>query len=195
MRRVSLFVEDYAHEMVIGHLMGRMAREFGIPIIMDKRSVRRGYGTVIRELKQFLRDIRREKDGYSDLVVVATDANCKGMRERLKEIYGVTEGKPQRIVCAVPDPHIERWLLLDSAAFKTVFGRGCEAPDQKCERNRYKKSLVDNILSAGISPSIGGIEYSEDLVEAMNLERTARNDVSFNYFFKELRVVFNEWKA
>jgi len=195
MRRVSLFVEDYAHEMVIGHLMGRMAREFGIPITMDKRSVRRGYGAVIRELKQFLRDIRREKGGYSDLVVVATDANCKGMNERIKEISGVTEGNPQRIVCAVPDPHIERWLLVDSAAFKTVFGHGCEAPDQKCERDRYKKLLVDNILSAGISPSIGGIEYSEDLVEAMNLERTARNDVSFNYFFKELRVVFNEWKV
>ena len=35
------------------------------------------------------------------------------------------------VVLAVPDPHVERWLLLDGAAFKAAVGHGCDAPDQK----------------------------------------------------------------
>lgn len=141
MRRIALFVEDHAHQQFIGALIQRLADEHGIPAKLDWKNVRRGHGAVIKELKQYLRDLYQDPGGLPDLVVVATDANCKGLAERTRAVNVVTEKVGVRIVCAVPDPHIERWLLLDSAAFKSVFGRGCNAPDQKCERTRYKKNF------------------------------------------------------
>ena len=85
-------------------------------------------------------------------------------------------------------------MLVDSSAFKTVFGRGCNAPDQKCERARYKKMLIDAIRESGITPSLGGIEFAKDIVKAMNLEQAARNDASLQQLLEELNAVFREWQ-
>ncbi len=97
-------------------------------------------------------------------------------------------------VYAIPDPHIERWLLLDAAAFKAVFGRGCAAPDQKCERHRYKTLLREAIRDAGIIPLLGGIEYAEDLVKAMNLRHLERADRSLRRLIRALRDRFKAWE-
>ena len=127
-------------------------------------------------------------------MIVATDANCKGRAEKLREITEITGKVTARVICAIPNPHIERWLLLDSAAFKSVFDRGCDVPDQKCERRRYKKMLMDAILQAGISPSLGGIEFADEIVDAMDLERTAQADDSLGHFIMELQAVFQGWR-
>ena len=95
---------------------------------------------------------------------------------------------------AIPDPHIERWLLLDSSAFKKVMGKGCSAPVQKCERDLYKKLLWEAMLNIGVTPPLGGIEYSDALVNAMNLERLERTEASLGKLLKELRYKFQEWK-
>ena len=79
-----------------------------------------GHGMVIKELRQYLRDLYRGRSRWPDLVIVATDANCKGLNARTKEMTEVTNKVGVRVVCAVPNPHIERWLLLDSTAFKKV---------------------------------------------------------------------------
>jgi hypothetical protein len=194
MREIALFVEDHAHQSFLDALISRLAKEWGIEIQLRWLNVRRGHGAVIRELKQFLRDLQRDQAGLPDLVVVATDANCKGMNERMKEISSETANIAADIIYAVPDPHIERWLLLDSGAFKTVFGRGCKAPDQKCERARYKKMLIEAILETGIIPSLGGIEFSEDIVQAMDIKRAIRNDPSFKRLVEELYAVFGKWQ-
>lgn len=193
MRRIALFVEDAAHERVIGLLVERIAKENGQDVTFDKRNVRRGHGAVIRELKEYLRDLRVGRIGMADLLVVATDANCKGRNVRAKEIRDAAEGAPVRVVCAVPDPHIERWLLLDSGAFKAVFGKGCDAPDQKCERDRYKKLLMNSIMTTGIVPAFGGIEFAADLVAAMNLHRLVRLDGALKAFIDELQDAMNSW--
>lgn len=195
MREIALFVEDYAHYVFLQALIERLAREHGQVIKLDWRNVRRGHGAVIQELKQFLRDLVRGYGGYQDLIVVATDANCKGIAQRVKEIREVTDATTARVICAVPDPHIERWLLVDSAAFKAVLGRGCAAPDQKCERTRYKRLLIEAIRQAGVTPSVGGIEFSADIVAAMNLAQAGRLDPSLQYFLDELNTVFREWQS
>ena len=73
------------------------------------------------------------------------DANCQGYLKRRQELEPAVEYCGCKVVYAIPDPHIERWLLLDSAAFKAVLGRGCDAPKQKCERKRYKRLLLDAV--------------------------------------------------
>ncbi|WP_343424443.1 hypothetical protein [Candidatus Amarolinea dominans] len=79
MREITLFVEDHAHYEFLNALIQRLAREHSQVITLDWRNVRRGHNAVIHELKQFLRDLARGRGGYPDLVVVATDANCRGI--------------------------------------------------------------------------------------------------------------------
>jgi hypothetical protein len=194
MREIALFVEDHAHYEFLKALIERLAREHNQTIRLDWRNVRRGHNAVIQELKQFLRDLARGRGGFPDLIIVATDANCQGLAQRISEIRQITDTTPARVICAVPDPHIERWLLVDSAAFKVVLGRGCAAPDHKCEKARYKRLLIEAIRQAGIVPNLGGIEFAADIVAAMDLAQAGRFDASFQRFLDEMRSVFREWQ-
>ena len=191
MREIALFAEDFAHQLVIGALVSKIAVEFNIEVRLDWRSAVGGYGRVITEVNNYMRDLIRQENPRPDLIVVATDANCKGLNDRMKEIIGPEKLPP--LIRAVPDPHIERWLLLDGAAFKAVFGVGCDAPDQKCDRRRYKQRLIEAIRNTGTIPRLGGIEYAEDLVQHININRVARLDRSFQRFVEALRNTFQEW--
>jgi hypothetical protein len=193
MREIALFVEDYAHRQVIGALVQRIAEESDVAIQLDWRNAVGGHGKVITELNNYMRDLRRQGDLRPDLIVVATDANCKGLNERMREISGRDEPAP--MILAIPDPHIERWLLLDGAAFKNVFGKGCAAPDQKCDRDRYKQRLIEAIHATGTIPILGGIEYAEDIVQQININRVAQADRSFRRFVEELHDMFQSWQT
>ena len=177
MHDIALFVEDFAHRQVIGALVQRIAGDFNLDVRLDWRNATRGYGQVVREFNTYLRAIERQGHPSPDMILLATDANCKGRNRRIREIGDPVSSAP--IVHAIPDPHIERWLLLDGAAFKAVFGRGCDAPDRKCDRYRYKQRLVHAIFDAGITPNLGGMEFAEDIVQHMDIERAELADDSF----------------
>lgn len=195
MRRIVLFVEDYGHEEVITALLKRLAKESGIEVQPIPRSVRGGHGKVITEFKAYLRDLESKKEDLPDLLIVATDANCKGYTERLKEIEKLNEQYKNFTIYAIPDPHIERWLLIDSYAFKAVLGKGCKAPDQKCSRDRYKKLLMEAMKNAGIVPPLGGMEYARDIVHSMDFQKSTHADASFEKFLKALQGKFIEWNS
>lgn len=181
---IAAFGEDFAHRSVVGALITRVSNELNVPVEVDWRSARRGYGKVVEEVSSYLRDLRNQ-NRHLDLVVIATDANCKGLVERTRQIP--TTESPVPVVLAIPDPHIERWLLVDGAAFKSAMGQGCPAPDQKCSRDRYKEMLIRAIASAGVVPSLGGIEFAEDIIAAMNLDRAGQADASLRRFLENLR--------
>jgi hypothetical protein len=182
-KRVAAFGEDFAHKEVVGALIERLADGVGVAVEIDWRSARGGHGRVVAELREYLRDLRRSAY-LPDLVLIATDANCKGAARR-GEIP--TDQSPVPAVLAIPDPHIERWLLVDGEAFKHVLGRGCQAPDQKCARDRYKHALIHAIADAGVTPSLGGIEFAQDIIAAMDLHRAAQADVELERFLDDLR--------
>ena len=190
MREVALFVEDSAHQRVIGTLLGRLADEIGLTIHLEWYNAMGGRGRVVRELKRYLSDFTEQGD-HPDLIVVATDANCVGLQRRIRDIDTSSAVSP--VILAVPDPHIERWLLLDGAAFKAVFGKGCDAPDKKCDRGRYKHQLFEAVRSAGVVPMLGGIQFAEDIVREMDLDGPARADPSFRRFVEEVRRAFRQW--
>ncbi|MSP00003.1 MAG: DUF4276 family protein [Acetobacteraceae bacterium] len=196
MIEIVCFGEDSSHKKIISTILNRLFDEEGVPFTQVWRNATRGHGAVIKELRLLLRDIQRDRGRFPDLIVVATDGNCEGYIKRRNDITNLTDRIPGlRVVCAVPDPHIERWLLIDPSAFKAVLDVGCQAPDQKCERDRYKKLLRDAIRQTGISPALGGIEYAEDIVNAMDLDRSARSDPSLAHFLSELRPVIRGWRA
>ncbi|MCO6456851.1 MAG: hypothetical protein J5I93_16250 [Pirellulaceae bacterium] len=193
MREVSLFVEDYGHAIVLKTLLSRLSQQFAIPVSTREFSATGGHGRVAAEFKRFLQDVRNSNAPLPDLIIVGTDSNCMGFRERKKVIQEIAKPISDQVVYCIPDPHIERWLLLDSAAFKKVVGAGCRAPDHKCERDRYKQLLAEAVRAAGQTPLLGGLEQAEDLVQVMDLDRVAKQDNSFGDLLTSLRTFFRQW--
>jgi hypothetical protein len=194
MRRINFFVEDSGHEVFLNALVERLADQYGIKVGINHYSVTGGCGRMIKELGDYLRDLERGQNSLPDLLIVARDANCKGLFGCRQEIDNKVPPRFKDFtIYAIPDPHIERWVLLDSAAFKLVLGKGCAAPDQKCERDRYKHFLIEAIRNAGISPLLGGIEHVEDIVKAMDLHRMEMADESLGRLLKDLHDKFKQW--
>ena len=195
MADVLLFAEDDAQERFVGTLVRRIARECEVPADLRVRSTHGGYGSVLKELARFTRACGQGSETMPDVVVVAVDANCRGINERREEVqHHAGQILRDRLVLAVADPHVERWFLVDGAAFRVVLGRGCDAPDQKCEKDRYKQLLIRAVQGAGVEPLLGGIEYAEDLVEQMDLERAAGADDALGGFIEALQDKFNLMK-
>ena len=197
MREIALFVEDLAHQRVVGGLVQRLAASHSIPVRLNWISAQGGHGRVVQALRAYLRDLARYNNPLPDLIIVATDANCSGLNERTREVSGATVSSAvyfPPIVLAIPDPHIERWLLLDGAAFSRVLGRGCDAPEQKCSRDLYKERLTEAVLATGIEPVLGGIEFAEDIVREIDIERAKRADRSLQLFLDNLAGQFRQWQ-
>lgn len=192
MRKVVLFGEDDAHRKIIDALVRRLASEQGVDVQLHWRSAVGGYSRVVAEFKAYQRELRCYRIRRVDAIVVATDANCKG-NERREEFRGLAGGV--NLVLAIPNPHIERWLLLDSGAFKKVLGKGCSAPDQKCDRDLYKQRYAQSVHAAGLEPLFGGMEHAQNIVSEMNLTRAAGKDKSLRHFVRDLRAVLRQWQA
>ena len=195
MRRIHLFCEDAGHEQFLKALLNRLARRYAIEIEIKVNSARGGHGRMRHRLRNYIKSLRegRINAGTPDRIVVVRDANCSGLSKMLSELKTDVEDYDPITIYAIPDPHLERWLLLDSAAFKDVLGRGCSAPDQKCEKERYKKLLIEAVLNTGETPVFGGIEHTEDIVNAMDLERMVTADPSLGGLITELRRIFSSW--
>lgn len=86
MHDITLFGEDHAHEVVVGALVTRIAEENGIDIRQQWRSATGGHGRVARQLDRYLRGLRSQSGPWPELIVVATDANCHGLRERVRQV-------------------------------------------------------------------------------------------------------------
>jgi hypothetical protein len=197
MREINVFCEDSFHENFVDAMLRRFASDYGVAVSCRFLSSRGGLPQMHAEFIEFLRDLAREQLPLPDSVVVVLDANCTGYNERKKIMERVVEGYPQfqRIVSyAIPDPHIERWMMVDEAAFQSVFGRGCTLPALKCAKDEYKRLLLNEIRDSGIEPILGGEEFAEDIVKAMDLGHAEVSEASLGLFLKSLKALFNRWR-
>lgn len=191
MPEVLLFVEDSAQEKFLTALLKRMAAERSVPLTVRIRSARGGLAKVLGQLEDFANAVEKNQVRLPDGLVVGVDANCRGFQERRNAVQSRAGKLSEFIVHAIPDPHIERWFLLDGEAFKTAVGRGCKAPDAKCEKERYKRLLNTAVLDAGVQPLLGGAEYAEDIVKDYHIQRVADLDESFGKLVAEFRSWLN----
>ena len=194
MREISLFVEDTVHEDFLMVLVQRVANAYNIEINIKVSNVRGGHEKVITELGEYQQDLQHNDEDLPDLIIVGTDSSSKGFLQREKEIHQAISNLTDRVISMIPKPHIERWLLLDSEAFKKVFGKGCSVPKRKCDHDRYKRFLLQAIHDAGVVPLLGGIEYMANLVNTMNLQHMEQSDISFRRFFSTLQHQFRTWQ-
>lgn len=194
MYNISLFVEDGAHEDFLTALVQRLADTYQVEVHLLPYSVRGGRGKVINALKRYQQELLLNQEELPHLIIVGIDGNCMRPPAREREINQVLSGFADFAICAIPDPHIERWLLLDAEAFKSVFGSGCLTPDRKCERDRYKRLLMNAIYEVGANPTLAGTRHVADLVNAMNFQRLARRHDSLGRLFKALQQQFEKWR-
>jgi hypothetical protein len=198
MPEIVVFCEDTFHEKFIQALLKRFETDYGIAVTKRVLSARGGFAPMQSSLARFLNDLANDRQHLPDAIVIAADANSKGVNARRAELRDAVEKHPQfeHIACfAIPDPHIERWMLVDSAAFRSVFGRGCTLPAIKCAKNEYKTLLRKEIGASGIEAPLGGQEYVDDIVTEMNLGRAETSEPSLGDFLTQLKAFFNTWAS
>lgn len=198
MPEITLFCEDSFHEKFIGAMLKRFGEEYGLEVAPRFLSSQGGLPRMRHAFKDFLRDLSRQMQELPSSIIVVVDANCQGHNGRKALMDGVLAPYPQfqQIVSyAIPDPHIERWMLVDPKAFHTVFGRGCTLPALKCAKDEYKKLLRREIRESGIDAPLGGEEFAEDIVRAMDLSRVEVHEASLRLFLRSLKAQFIAWRA
>lgn len=198
--RILYFLEDRAQEGFIKALVNRVASEESIAtnsLIHDVRSARGG-SRIVTEFKNFIRDTRKVKTIDIDFLVVAIDGNCKGHRERVEQLEKkIKSDHPfkERVVYAVPDPHIERWYLLDQRALKVGIGldRVPSLPSYKCRRAHYKQVLNQALKESNVNSLLGGAEYAERIIDNIrNLRSLAQQNTGFQVFVEDLIRMFRD---
>lgn len=198
MPEMTLFCEDSFHEKFVGALLRRFEGDYDVAVRTRFLSAWGGLSKVQGEFKEVLSDLARDRQSLPDSIIVVADANCAGYNDRKAMMDQALTFYPQleRLVCyAIPDPHIERWMLADAKAFQSVFGRGCTVPAIKCAKDEYKKLLRKEIRASGIEPPLGGEEFAEEIVNAMDLGQMELREKSLGIFLKSLKSLFNRWKA
>lgn len=181
--RVDLFAEDRGHEEFLRHLIPRIAAEAALDASVRKISARGGHGRAVSEFKTYQRVLEKVGADIPDLIVVAIDANCLGWNDfRTKLQAEIAERWTQRVIPACPDPHIERWFLADPPSFREVVGAEPQRERRKCERDRYKRLLREAVRKGGHLPTLGGVEFAREIVEAMDLYRAGRSEPSLRAF-------------
>ncbi len=198
MDRINIlyFVEDVAQEQFIVALVQRIASDLSIPVEAlshDVRSARGGVLKVTGEFGQFIRDHRKTGIGGAEMILVAVDGDCQGREERARQLKKkVKAGDPFReiLVFAIPDPHIERWYLLDQRALKAGTGmeRGIEPPEYKCKKDYYKEILRNALRDQGIDSLLGGSEFGGEIARNISdLYQAAKQDPSFAKFVEDVK--------
>jgi hypothetical protein len=198
--RILYFLEDRAQEGFVKALVERIAKDESIPaesLIPDIRSARGGY-RIIKEFRNFMKDTIETEPSEVDLLIVAIDGNCKGRAERVRELgkcIKPTHPLRDKIVYAVPDPHIERWYIMDQRAFKDGVGleRVPDMPQYKCKKDYYKQILNQTLRESNINSLLTGAEYGEKIVENIeDLESFCRLNSGCQTFMEDLRNIFRQ---
>lgn len=187
--RADLFVEDVAHRRLLESLIERVAREENSTVQCRIRSAQGGHPRAINEFKLYQQNLDKNvKLSAPDLIVVAIDSNCSTLPKKRSEIESATKAAYQHLlVCACPDPHIERWYMADLDSFYKVIGHRPALGRKKCQRDYYKQILGQAIQKGGYPATLGGIEFASEFVKEMDLYQAGKADSSLKAFLDDLR--------
>lgn len=198
MARILYFLEDRLQEGFIKALVNRIAQDMSVPVgslIHDVRSARGG-STVIPEFKRFMKDTAQTNPDEADLLVIAIDGNCRGRTARIRQLEKyISRNHPLRgkVVYAVPNPHIERWYMMDQRAFKNGVGidKAPAMPAYKCRKDYYKSLLHQALAEANVGSMLGGVEYADNIVNNItSLDSLGSQNAGFKTFIDDLRAFF-----
>ena len=192
--RIGYFLEDRGHENLLKAFVARVAKEKGLKPGDWLDEVRAATsGKSIQAYRNFLKDIiYKDRPIPFHILIVGSDGNCMGYLDKKNQLLGYAEKakfpRPDILIFAIPDPHIERWYLDDPQGFNKAIGSGAlpVLPQYKCEKGLYKKVMRDVIASSDVKPQFGGYEYGEKIVEEMDLYGAIKADNSLKHFIDDL---------
>jgi len=195
--KVYLIVEDTAHEIVVRSLFRRLSADEGVKVSFSV-AIQGGHGGVITGIKGFQRALKKGAipAGIPDLLVVLIDANCHDFQEMKRETQSVIDASVfPFVVIGCPNPHIEKWLLLDQHALSAVFKVSLDISLQKCDRNFYKNELKRIIQNAGWPMTQGGLEYAKDIINETDFVKAIKIDSSFGNFIADMKATLKIIRA
>jgi hypothetical protein len=200
--KIIYFLEDRAQDGFIKAIVERIAKEESIPtssLITDIRSSKRGGSRCVKEFKVFIKDSEKTGTENVDFLVVAIDGNRKGYRDRIRELEKhIKPDHPfkNRVIYAVPDPHIERWYITDQRAFKdgVKIDKAPDLPPYKPKKDYYKQVINRALKDSGVDSSLGGAEYAERIVEKIDLDLLGKQNAGFQTFIEDLRRAFRQMR-
>jgi hypothetical protein len=185
---VALFAEDVAHEEFLSAVVHRLIGEERATASVNVAAARGGHGRALEEFRLWQRAVAHGAVGLPDLLLVARDANCRNWNQVRAEIQqSVQPGRLPPLVVACPDPYIEKWYMADPESFAQAVGAGPRSLRRKCQPGRYKELLRQAIRNAGHIPTLGGIEFAREIVQAMDLYRAGQNEPSLRAFLNDCR--------
>lgn len=192
---ITYFVEDEAQEVFIKALIQRLAIDAGVSLQHDPGSVTGGSRSLV-SLKTFLHEEQHRHVRATDLLVISIDGNCQGYQRKIADIHDTIQRAhyPKPFVCAVPDPHIERWYLCDHQALRQALSSSIKptpSPKNKCGRDWYKTEYHRLFQEAEIPIIVNDYEYAEAIVEKLDLYKAGKKEPSLGQFLHDLRSALN----
>ena len=185
------FLEDSAQEALIPDLVTRLIADEGkSPADYELLVLRARGGGSIRAYKEFIKGVKKRKTPAADVLIVGSDGNCNGFAKRRAQLNDAARDVPYpAIITASPDPHIERWFLLDSRSLSEAAGVPVQAipPNAKCDKGHYKKLLRDVFPQHDLIPPLGGIEYGPCIAATMDLYAAGVSDHALRDFVDQVR--------
>lgn len=189
--KIILFLEDNAQESFICALLGRLivdegkfANDFELSVLTS-----RGGGS-IGAYKDFIKQAKQRRHLEADVLIVGSDGNCNGFLKRKQQLLAASKNVPYpEVITAVPDPHIERWYLLDNQALANAAGVPMQAvsPKVKCDKNHYKTLLKKAFTDQNLFPPFGGAEYGALIAKSMDLYAAGTMDHSLRDFIDQVQ--------
>lgn len=189
---IKLIIEDNAQEQLLEGLIWRLVSEAG----KNKRNFSllplKSRGKSIQAFKDYVQEDRSRGYAGADLLVVCSDANCKGYTKRKEQLLRESQqGLYTRVITAIPDPHVERWYLIDLSALSISVDApiSISLPSHKCAKGYYKNILKLAFRESGVIPVLGGSEYGKEIAAHMDLYQSSKSDHGLRDFIEE----FNIW--
>jgi len=180
---IDLICEDNAQESFLRPLIQRLAGERGYSARINVLSAGGGAPRVRASVSLWEKRVGSGDRAAPDVLVVAHDANCRGYSDVEQRIRDwVSAERASILVPACPNPHVERWYVLDQTGFLAVVGGERLSIPDKCERHFYKNLLRNAVETAGHLSPVGGIDFGPDLAMKIDLYRLSKKDASFKSF-------------
>jgi hypothetical protein len=147
-------------------------------------------GQSIAALKSYLQDAKKRGMSPVDCAVIGSDANCRGFLQKRELLQAEARGLSLTLITVIPDPHVERWFLLDPAALSAAVGKPLvpHVPPYKCGKNEYKIRLKEAFQGSGIAPLSGGIEYGPEIAAHMDIYTVSKLDAGLKDFADQTKL-------
>lgn len=187
---VACFVEDVAQEAYLRALLERLAALEGVAVSIRFASARGGSGTTTSQFIGFQRAQQRglAPTGRPEMLVIMVDADCRPFREVRRDLLSAIDGGVfVESAVAVPSSHVESWYIADEAANEEVIGVARGHIANPCAPDVFKNRLAQ-MVKEGLHPAtLGGVEFAQELVAAMDLDTASRADASLSAAVEDIR--------